>query len=186
MPSSPSRKSRSLEERTTTNKMDSKMRLELFSIFYERAPIPTILKKHISNLQKQREAPSPNVKKIQEIVPFAHLMFEQDGIDALEELLLLAPARKGGMPCIERTANLNLNAHFLPRATSSVDESLRLERAQPDHCFWYLPSRKAMRAMEAPFTTMEESILNKYVTSTPCPPQHLQLRLNLIDTNHHC
>jgi len=41
--------------------------------------------------------------------------------------ILLAPASKGGMPCVERAAKANLSAHFLLPATSFVAENLRLE-----------------------------------------------------------
>ncbi|MCJ1349445.1 hypothetical protein MMC31_007685 [Peltigera leucophlebia] len=123
--------------------------------------VPSILKQHISDLRKPREAPSPNAKKITKIAPSARSLSEQDGIDKLGKRLLLVPGRKGGM---ERAAKLNLNPHFLPPATDIMDESLRLEMPQPDHCFGYLLLRKAkaMQAMKWPFTTTEEKILAKF------------------------
>jgi hypothetical protein len=159
--------------------MDSKDKLQLFSIFYEeRAPIPSILQQHISNLRKPRQAPSPNAKQIQEVAPVARSRSEQDGIDIMEESLLLAPASKGGMPCIERAAKANLSAHFLPPATSFVAENLRLEMPQPDHCFGYIPSKKARPAtLKAPFTIEEENIMNRYEHCTLCHLSHLQLWL---------
>lgn len=150
------------------DKMDSKDKLQLFSVFYEeQAPIPSILEQHISNLRKPREAPSPNAKQIQEMAPVARSRSEQDGIDIAEEVLLLAPASKGGMPCVERAAKPNLSAHFLPPATSFMAESLRLETPQPDHCFGYLPSKKARPAkLKAPFTIEEENIMNRFTLTT--------------------
>jgi len=164
MPSSPSRRSRSPEKSTTADKMDSKDKLQLFSIFYdERAPIPNAIAQHIANLRKSRQASSPNAKRIEEMAPVARSRSEQDGIDVMEEALLLAPASKGGMPCVERAARANLSTHFLPSATSFVAESLRLEMLQPDHCFGYIPSKKARPArLKAPFTIEEENIINRY------------------------
>ena len=101
---------------------------------------------------------------------------EQDGIDIAEEVLLLVPASKGGMPCVERAVKLNLSAHFLPPATSFVAESLSLETPQPDHCFGYLPLKKARPArLKAPFTIEEENIMNRYVHCTSCSLPHLRL-----------
>ena len=148
--------------------MDSKDKLQLFSIFYEeQAPIPSILEQHISKLRKPRQVSSPNAKRIKEAVPVARSRSEQNGIDIIEESLLLAPASKGGMQCVERAAKANLSAHFLPPATSFVAESLRLEMPQPDHCFGYIPSKKARPArLKAPFTIEEENIMNRYRNCT--------------------
>lgn len=89
---------------------------------------------------------------------------EQDGIDIVEEVLLLVPASKGGIPCVERAAKPNLSAYFLPPATSFVAESLRLETPQPDHCFGYLLSKKARPTrLKAPFTIEEENIINSCI-----------------------
>ena len=52
-----------------------------------------------------------------------------EGIDVVEEALLLAPASKGGMPCVEWAVKPNLSAHSLPPATSFVAESLYIEIA---------------------------------------------------------
>lgn len=91
----------------------------------------------------------------------------QDGIDILEEVLLLAPASKGGTSCVERAAKLNLSSRFSPPATSFVAEDVRLETPQPDHCYGYLPSKKAKPALlQAPFTIEEENIMNRYVNRT--------------------
>lgn len=85
---------------------------------------------------------------------------EQDRIDIMEEMLLLAPASKGGR--VEHAAKPNLSTYFLPLATSFVAENLHLETPQPDHCFGYLPSKKARPArLKAPFT-IEENIMNRY------------------------
>jgi hypothetical protein len=148
--------------------MDSKDKLQLFSIFYdERAPIPSILEQHISNLRKPRQTSSPNAKQIQEMAPVARSRSEQGGIDIMEETLLLAPASKGGMPYVERAAKANLSTHFLPPATSFVAESVRLEMPQPDHCFGYIPSKKARPArLRAPFTIEEENIMNRFTLTT--------------------
>jgi len=155
--------------------MDSKDKLQLFSVFYEEwAPIPSILEWHISNLRKLREAPSPNAKQIQEIVPVARSRSEQDGIDIAEEVLLLVPASKGSMPCVKRAAKLNLSTYFLPPATSFVAESLRLKTPQPDHCFRYLLLKKARPTrLKAPFTIEEENIMNRYIHCTSCSLPHL-------------
>ncbi|KAF2807511.1 uncharacterized protein BDZ99DRAFT_573318 [Mytilinidion resinicola] len=146
--------------------MDFKEKLQFFSIFYEeRAPIPSILEQHISNLRKPRQVSSPNAKHIQEMVPVARS--EQDGIDVLEEVLLLAPASKGGMPCVERAAKPNLSPYFSPLATSFVAGRVRLETSQPDHCFGYLPSKKARPArLKASFTIEEENIMNRFTLTT--------------------
>ncbi|KAH8702929.1 hypothetical protein GQ44DRAFT_778304 [Phaeosphaeriaceae sp. PMI808] len=65
MPSSLSRRSRSPEKSSLTDRMDPKDKLQLFNIFYdERAPIPSILEQHVSGLRKPREAPSPNAKRL--------------------------------------------------------------------------------------------------------------------------
>lgn len=93
----------------------------------------------------------------------ARLRSEQDGIDILEETLLLAPARKGGQSYVERAAKTNLSVSFLPSATSFAAEGLRLETPQPDHCFGYIPSKKArLSGLQYPFTADEESIMNRY------------------------
>lgn len=112
----------------------------------------------------------------------AQSLSEQDGIDQLAKQLLLVPDKKDG---IEQAAKLNLNPQFLPPATDIMDESLRLEKPQPDHCFGYLPLRKAkaMQAMKRPFTTIKEKILARYVNSISSLPPHLQLWLNLIDND---
>jgi len=164
MPSSPSRKSRSPEKSSATEKMDPKDKLQLFGIFYEeRASIPAMLKQHVSDLRKPRQASSPNAKRIEEMVPVARSRSEQDGIDVLEETLLLVPASKGGQPYVERAAKANLSASFLPSATSFAAEGLRLETPQPDHCFGYIPSKKARPArLQSAFTIDEENIMNRY------------------------
>ena len=98
------------------------------------------------------------------MVPIAQSQSEQDGIDIMEEMLLLVPASKGGMACIKRAAKPNLSAQFLPPASSFVAKNLRLETPQPDHCFGYLLSKKARSAkLKVPFTIEEENIMNRYV-----------------------
>lgn len=168
MPSSPSRRSRSPEKSSLADRMDPKDKLQLFNIFYdERAPIPSILEQHVSSLRKPREAPSPNAKRLQETAPIARSRSEQDGIDLLEELLLLVPASKGGMAAVERAVKPNLNAQFLPFASSFAAENIRLETPQPDHCYGYLPSKKARPArLMAPFTIGKENAMNRYAYLT--------------------
>lgn len=101
------------------------------------------------------------------MAPAARSRSEQDGIDIMEEAFLLAPASKGGMPCVERAARANLSAHFLPPATSFVAESLRLAMPQPDHCFGCIPSKKARPArLKAPLTIEEENIINRFTLTT--------------------
>jgi hypothetical protein len=91
----------------------------------------------------------------------ARSRFEQDSIDKLAEILLLVPARTGGQSYVERAAKTNLSATFLPSAASFAAEGLRLETPQPDHCFRYIPSKKARLSG---FTADEESIMNRYAT----------------------
>lgn len=162
-----------------------RIKLEFFNVFYKQAQIPSILEQHISDLRKLREALSPNAIKITKFVHSARSLSEQDGINKLVKRLLLVLDRNDG---IERAAKLNLNTQFLPPAIDVEDESLHLEKPQPDHCFGYLPLRKAkaIQAMKWPFTTMEEKILARYINSISSPLSHLQLRLNLIDNDQQC
>ena len=111
-------------------------------------------------------------------MPVARSRSEQDGINIIEESLLLAPTSKGGIPCVKRATKANLSAHFLPTATSFVAKNLRLKTPQPDHYFGYIPSKKARPArLKAPFTIKEENIINRYKHCTLCPLSHLQLWL---------
>ena len=107
---------------------------QLFSVFSEeQAPIPSILKKHISNLRKPRRVPSPN-KADSKDSAVVRSRSEQESVGVVEEMLLLA---RGRYILRWTAAKPNLSAHFLPLATSFVAESLRLETPQPDHCFRY-------------------------------------------------
>ena len=107
-------------------------------------------------------------------MPIAWLRSKQDGINILEESLLLAPASKGSMPCVKRAAKVNLSAYFLPPATSFVAKSLRLKMPQPDYCFRYIPLKKVRLArLKAPFTVKEENIINRYRNCTLCPLLHV-------------
>lgn len=164
MSSSPSRRSRSPGKSTLGDRMDPKDKLQLFSIFYDdQTPIPSMLEQHVSDLRKPRQAPSPNAKQIRDTAPVARSRSEQDGIDTLEEILLLVPAIGGGMAGVERAAKPDLSAQFLPLASSFVAENIRLETPQPDHCYGYLPSKKARPAkLKATFTIEEENIINRY------------------------
>lgn len=96
-------------------------------------------------------------------------MSEEDGTCTLEDLLLLKPAREGGMWGIERASGLYLSSYFLPLGTGYAAEHLCLDAPQPDHCLGYRPSTTVTQAMEAPFTAREESFLNKYVQNKQSP-----------------
>ncbi|KAH8702928.1 hypothetical protein GQ44DRAFT_38221 [Phaeosphaeriaceae sp. PMI808] len=71
------------------------------------------------------------------------------------------------MAGVNRAAKPNLNAQFLPSTSSFAAENIRLETPQPDHCYGYLPSKKARPArLMAPFTIGEENTMNRYVHLT--------------------
>lgn len=73
--------------------MNSKDKLQLFSVFYEeQAPIPSILKKDISNLRKPQRVSSPK-KADSKDGAVARSRSEQDGVGIVEEMLLLARGR---------------------------------------------------------------------------------------------